>query len=195
MGAPERWPPARPPPLPAAAAIGPGTASVLKWGAGVRDWLLGGNTVARIGLLILFVGIAFLLRYVAEHTHVPIEVRLVGVALGALVFLAIGWHLRTRRPGFAMTMQGGAIGILYLTAFASLRLYGVLPPGAAFAFMAMLAILSGVLAVLQDGRALAGLGALGGFAAPLLISTGAGRIEMLFAFYLLLDLGVLGVAW
>ena len=61
--------------------------------------------------------------------------------------------------------------------------------------MAMLAILSGVLAVLQDGRALAGLGALGGFAAPLLISTGAGRIEMLFAFYLLLDLGVLGVAW
>jgi len=166
-----------------------------QWSAVARDWLLGGNTVARIGLLILFVGIAFLLRYVAEHTHVPIEVRLVGVALGALAFLAIGWRLRLHRPGFAMTMQGGAIGILYLTAFASLRLYGVLPAAAAFAFMAMLAILSGLLAVLQDARALAALGALGGFAAPLLISTGAGRVELLFGFYLLLDLGVLGVAW
>jgi len=161
----------------------------------LRAWLLGGNTVARVGLLILFVGIAFLLRYVAEHTRVPIEVRLLGVSLGALVFLVLGWRLRERRAGFAMTLQGGAIGILYLTAFASLRLYGVLAPGAAFAFMAMLAILSGVLAVLQDARALATLGALGGFIAPLLISTGAGRIELLLGFYLLLDLGVLGVAW
>ncbi len=193
---PEPWRAASSTPLPAEAPIPLAAASsVMQWSAGVRDWLLGGNTVARIGLLILFVGVAFLLRFVAEHTRVPIEVRLVGVAFGALVFLAIGWHLRTRRPGFAMTMQGGAIGILYLTAFAALRLYGVLPPGAAFAFTAMPAILSGVLAVLQDGRALAALGALGGFAAPLLISTGAGRIEMLFAFYLLLDLGVLGVAW
>jgi uncharacterized membrane protein len=161
----------------------------------VRAWLLGGNTVARVGLLILFVGVAFLLRYVAEHTRVPIEARLLAVAVGALVFLAIGWRLRDRRAGFALTLQGGAIGILYLTAFASLRLYGVLGPAAAFSLMAMLAVLSGVLAVLQDGRALAALGALGGFAAPLLISTSAGRIELLLGFYLLLDLGVLGVAW
>ena len=160
-----------------------------------RDWLLGGNTVARVGLLVLFVGIAFLLRYVAEHTHVPIEARLAGVAALGVAFLAVGWRLRTRQPGFAMTLQGGAIGILYLTAFASLRVYGVLPQAAAFAFMALLAVLSGILAILQDGRALAVLGALGGFAAPLLVSTGAGRIEVLFAFYLLLDLGVLGVAW
>lgn len=181
-------------PLPLeAGADGPDQVSQLL--SGVRAWMLGGNTVARVGLLILFVGVAFLLRYVAEHTRVPIEVRLLGVSLGALVFLAIGWRLRERRAGFAMTLQGGAIGILYLIAFASLRLYGVLGPGAAFGLMAMLAILSGLLAVLQDGRALATLGALGGFSAPLLISTGAGRIELLLGFYLLLDLGVLGVAW
>jgi uncharacterized membrane protein len=174
---------------------GAGAGAALQWSAAVRDWLLGGNTVARVGLLILFVGVAFLLRYVAERTRIPIEVRLVGVAVGALLFLAIGWRLRTGRPGFAMTMQGGAIAILYMTAFASLRVYGVLPAAAAFVFMALLAILSGLLAILQDGRALAGLGALGGFAAPLLISTGSGRVEVLFAFYLLLDLGVLGVAW
>jgi uncharacterized membrane protein len=160
-----------------------------------REWLFGGNTVARVGLLVLFVGVAFLLRYVAEHTKVPIEARLIGVALGALVFLGLGWRLRERRPGFALTLQGGAIGILYLTAFAALRLYGVLTPGPAFVFMAGLAALSGVLAVLQDGRALATLGAFGGFAVPLLISTGSGRVEMLFTFYLLLDLGVLGIAW
>ena len=63
--------------------------------ATARAWLLGGNTVARVGVLVLFVGVAFLLRYVAERTQVPIELRLVGVALGAIALLAIGWRLRT----------------------------------------------------------------------------------------------------
>jgi uncharacterized membrane protein len=162
--------------------------------AAARDWLLGGNTVARVGLLVLFVGVAFLLRYVAERTAVPIELRLAGVALGGVVFLVVGWRMRERRPGFAVTLQGGAIGILYLTAYAALRLYEVLPPVAAFAFMAALAALSAVLAVLQDARALAALGATGGFLAPLLVATGSGRIELLFSYYLVLNLGVLGVA-
>ncbi|MGZ9059815.1 MAG: DUF2339 domain-containing protein, partial [Burkholderiaceae bacterium] len=95
--------------------------------AAVRSWFFGGNTVARVGLLVLFVGVAFLLRYVAERTHVPIELRLVGVALGALALLVVGWRLRHKRAGYAITLQGGAIGILYLTVFAALRLYDVLP--------------------------------------------------------------------
>lgn len=160
-----------------------------------KDWLLGGNTVARVGLLVLFVGVAFLLRYVAERTQVPIEVRLLGVAAGALVFLVLGWRLRETRPGFAITLQGGAIGILYLTVFAAMRLYGVLPALGAFGLMAVLAALSGALAVMQNARALAALGATGGFLAPILVSTGEGRAALLFAYYLLLNLGVLGVAW
>jgi len=174
----------------------PATPSMLQLGlVAARNWLLGGNTVARVGVLVLFVGIAFLLRYVAEHTRVPIEMRLLGVALAALVFLALGWRLRTRRPGFAITLQGAAIGILYLTAFAGLRLYAALPPLVAFAFMALLAVLAGLLAILQDARALAALGAAGGFLAPILISTGEGRVVLLFSYYLLLNCGVLGVAW
>jgi len=163
--------------------------------AKAKAWLLGGNTVARVGLLLLFIGVAFLLRYVAEHTHIPIEWRLTGVALGAIALLVVGWRMRAKRPGYAITLQGGAIGILYLTVFAALRLYNVLPPVPAFALLAALAVLSGVLAVAQNARALAALGATGGFLAPILVSTGSGRIELLLSYYLLLNLGVLGVAW
>jgi len=46
----------------------------------VREFFTGGNTVVRVGILILFFGVAFLLRYVAEHSHIPIEFRLSGVA-------------------------------------------------------------------------------------------------------------------
>ncbi|HET9023108.1 MAG TPA: DUF2339 domain-containing protein, partial [Burkholderiaceae bacterium] len=160
-----------------------------------KAWLLGGNTVARIGLLVLFIGVAFLLRYVAEHARIPVELRLAGVALGAVVLLVFGWRLRERRVGYAVTLQGGAIGILYLTVFAALRLYSVLEPVPAFALLAALAVLSGVLSVVQNARALAALGATGGFLAPILVSTGSGRIELLLSYYLLLNLGVLGIAW
>ncbi len=163
--------------------------------AAARTWLFGGNTVARVGLLVLFVGVAFLLRYVAERTNVPIELRLVGVALGALALLVVGWRLRHKRAGYAITLQGGAIGILYLTVFAAMRLYDVLPAVPAFALLAALAVFSGVLAIAQNARALAALGATGGFLAPILVSTGAGRIEILLSLYLLLNLGVLGIAW
>lgn len=163
--------------------------------ASAKAWLLGGNTVARVGLLLLFIGVAFLLRYVAEHTNVPIEWRLTGVALGAIALLVVGWRMRKKRPGYAITLQGGAIGILYLTVFAALRLYNVLPAVPAFALLAALAVLSGVLAVAQNARALAALGATGGFLAPILVSTGSGRIELLLSYYLLLNLGVLGIAW
>lgn len=160
-----------------------------------KTWLLGGNTVARVGLLVLFIGVAFLLRYLAEHTRIPIELRLAAVAFGAVVLLAFGWRLRERRFGYAVTLQGGAIGILYLTVFAALRLYDVLAPVPAFALLAALAALSGALSVVQNARALAALGATGGFLAPILVSTGSGRIELLLSYYLLLNLGVLGIAW
>ncbi len=105
----------------------------------IREWFTGGNTLVRAGIVILFIGVAFLLRYIAEHTYVPIQLRLSGVAVGGVVLLALGWRLRKKRPGYALALQGGAIGILYLTVFASLRLFSVMSPGPAFALLVLLA--------------------------------------------------------
>ncbi len=38
--------------------------------ATAKNWLLGGNTLVRSGIVILFIGISFLIKYAAEHTHV-----------------------------------------------------------------------------------------------------------------------------
>ena len=65
------------------------------------NFFFGGNTVVRFGVIVLFFGVAFLLKYAAEHIEIPIEARLIGVALGAVVMLAIGWRLRQSRPGYA----------------------------------------------------------------------------------------------
>ncbi len=163
--------------------------------APLRDWFFGGNTIVKAGVLILFLGLAFLAKYASEHVDLPIELRLAGIGVAAIVLLAVGWRLRTSRPGYAQALQGGAVAVLYLTLFVAFKFYGVLAVGPVFAMMVAIAALAAALAVLQDARALAVIGALGGFATPLLVSTGSGNQVALFSYYLVLDLGILAVAW
>jgi uncharacterized membrane protein len=146
-------------------------------------------------VVILFFGVAFLLKYAYEHTHVPIEVRLIGVALGAVVLLVLGWRLRESRPGYALSLQGAGVGVLYLTIFAAFRLYSLLPPLPAFVLLVAVAAFSAALAVLQNSLALAVIAASGGFLAPVLASTGRGSHVMLFSYYLVLNLGIFAIAW
>lgn len=159
------------------------------------DRLLRGNLMARAGVVVLFFGVAFLLKYTYQHVRVPIELRLAGVALAAMVLLAIGWRLRLTREGYGLALQGGGVGLLYLTIFGALRLFELLPAGPAFALLLAVAALSAVLAVLQDSWALAVLGASGGFLAPILASTGAGSHVALFSYYAVLNGGILAIAW
>jgi uncharacterized membrane protein len=161
----------------------------------VREFFTGGNALVRAGVIVLFFGVAFLLRYVAEHTRIPIEFRLAGVAAGAIGLLALGWWLRRSRPGYALALQGGAVGILYLVIFAALHLYAVMPASAAFALLAALAALSATLAVLQNSMAFALLAVTGGFLAPILASTGQGNHVVLFSYYAVLNAAIVAIAW
>lgn len=161
----------------------------------LRDYFTGGNALVRAGVVVLLFGVGFLLRYLAEHTHIPIEFRLSGVALGALALLVLGWRLRTRRLGYALALQGGAVGILYLTVFSALHLYSLLSPTAAFALLAAISALSGTLAVLQSSLAVALLSITGGFLAPFLASTGHGDHVALFSYFAVLNAVILGISW
>jgi len=160
-----------------------------------RDWLLGGNTVVRVGIIVLFFGVAFLLKYAADNAMLPVEFRLAGVALGAVVLLVLGWRIGPRRGAYGLVLQGGGIGVLYLTVFAATKLYGLLPASAAFPLMVVICALGAILAIRQDAPALAFLASAGGFLAPVLISTGGGSHVVLFSYYALLDAGIFAIAW
>ncbi len=159
------------------------------------EWVRGGNLLVKVGVVILFFGVSFLLKYAAQYGFVPIELRLSAVALGGLALLAIGWRLRGKRERYALALQGGGVGILYLTIFAAFRLYQLIPASAAFALLTAICLFSAILAVLENAPALAVLGFSGGFLAPVLASTGSGSHVALFSYYGLLNAGIIGIAW
>ena len=178
-----------------AVAAAPASAHEDKIVAAIRGFFTGGNTLVRVGVIVLFFGVAFLLRYMAEHSHISIEVRLTGVALASIALIILGWRLRKTRGGYALALQGGGVGILYLIVFAALRLYSILPATIAFPALVVIAILSAALAVLQNSMAFALLGLSGGFLAPVLASTGEGSHVVLFSYYAVLNSGIVAIAW
>ncbi len=164
-------------------------------GPGFWERLFTENLVVKVGIVILFFGVAFLLKYAYERIHVPIELRLTAIAAGAVLLLLIGWRLRHARPGYALALQGGGVGVLYLVIFAAFRMFNLLPAGLAFALLVVVAVSSAALAVTQNSLTLAAMGASGGFLAPVLASTGQGSHVMLFSYYAVLNAGIVAVAW
>ncbi len=154
-----------------------------------------GNLVVKIGVLILFFGVAFLLKYASDNALLPPEARLAGAMLGGVALLVAGWRLRNRVVAYALVLQGGGVGVMYLSLFAAAKIFHLAPLGLVFALMVALVIFSGLLAVLQNARSLAFFGMVGGFLAPVLTSTGSGSHVMLFTYYALLNAGILGIAW
>ncbi|WP_347505509.1 DUF2339 domain-containing protein [Pseudomonas anguilliseptica] len=160
-----------------------------------KDWLLGGNTVLRVGVVLLFLGLAFLLRYATEGVVVPVELRYASVAASAVALLGLGWWLRLRNPNYALMLQGTGIAVLYLTVFAAMRLHPLLEPGMALGLLVLVTVFSAILAVKQNALGLAAAAALGGFAAPILAFTGSGNHVALFSYFALLNAGIFVIAW
>jgi uncharacterized membrane protein len=161
---------------------------------GARNWLLGGNTIVRVGLVVLFVGLSFLASYAAAAGLFPVEMRLALVAIVGAGLLATGFRARLQKPNFGLALQGGGVATIYLTLFAAVQLVEGFSPVAAFALMICVCALGCALALLQRSQALAVTAFTGGFAVPVLVSTGSQDLVGLFAYYTLLNFAILFIA-
>ena len=157
--------------------------------------LFSGNIVAKVGVVVLFFGVGFLLKFAYDRGLMPPELRLLGVAAAAVGLFFTGWRLRDTRRLYGLILQGGASGLAYLDVFFALKTYGFIGPALGFGLFALLGVATTVVAVRQDSRTLAVLGLGGAFLAPVLASTGSGNHVLLFSYYMLINLFVLAVSW
>lgn len=164
-------------------------------GSTIAGFLCRGNPIARIGVVILFFGVAFALKFATDQGYVPVELRIIGAALGGLLLIALGWKLRHTRRGFAAALMGGGSGVLYITTFISFRVLNFIGQLPAFALLTAITALAASLAVVQNASALALLAMIGGFLVPVLTSNGDGNHVALFSYLAILNLGIFGICW
>ena len=152
---------------------------------------LTGNPIAKIGMLILFVGVAFLIKYVTINFYVPISYRLMAVACLGIGLMMFSIPLFSINKVYAGILAGGGTSILYLTIYSAATMYLLLAPVTAILLMVVTSLVSASLAFNKNSRGLMLISMVGGFLAPLLIESGSGRIGLVFCYYMLLNVAIL----
>ena len=150
---------------------------------------------AAIAGIALVVAAVFFLKYSIEAGWLQPPVR---VAIGILVAVALlvvcEMKAARRYPATANAMDAAAIAILFATFFAAHALWNLIPSLVAFGLLAMVTLIAVLLSIRRESLFIAVLGLLGGFATPALLSTGENRPIPLFAYLLLLNVGLAQVA-
>ena len=158
------------------------------------EWLLGGNWLARIGIVALIFGVAFFISLAIDRGWLGETARvLLGVAAG-VVFLAAGEYFRKRYGVWAQTVTGGGIAILYLSVYGAFALYALISTELAFGAFALITLAGALLSLRHEAMGVAVLSILGGFATPLLLQDELPSQRLLLIYVLVLDVGVLSLA-
>ena len=166
---------------------------------GSLSWeqFIGAKLFAWIGGFVLFLTVAYFVRYSFEHDLIPPEVR---VALGFLLGIGLvvgGVVLRRKEYAItAHTLCATGIVILYSVTFACRAVYhfAFFGPVPTFVLMTLVTATAFLLAIRLEAQVVALLGMLGGFLTPVLLSTGKDAPIALFGYIALLDAGLLAVA-
>jgi uncharacterized membrane protein len=160
----------------------------------IRAWLFGGNPLARLGVLILFLGIAFGLKYAIDAGLLTKQMGHLAAGAFGVILSGVGWRVRQLMRNYGLVLQGGGAGIVFLTVFSAVNLADLLSPEQGFPLMVAAVAAGSALAVLQDALGLALLSLVGGFLAPILVSINEDPVA-LFSYCLILSGGILTIAW
>src|SRR3984957_723196 len=149
----------------------------------------------RIGIVAMLIGVSYFLKYAFDNNWVGPGGRItIGLLLGIGLIL---WSERFRSRGydaFSYSLKAVGIGTLYLSLWGAFQIYHLIPAAAAFLAMAVVTAATIALALSQDAELLASFALVGGFATPILLSTGQNHEAVLFSYVALLDFSILIMA-
>ena len=158
------------------------------------SWFTRVHVMVQVGMIVLFFGVAFLVKYAADQGWLSLEMRLAAAAGLGVVLTAVGWRVRNKARTYGLALIGGGWGIIYLTTFGAYSLYNLIPASLAFAVFVALGVAYALMAVLNDAWILAFLAVVGAFLAPILASDGGGSHVILFGYYAVVNAGILAIA-
>lgn len=156
---------------------------------------IGENIVSKIGIAILVIGVAFFVKYAIDKEWINEIARVgIGILCGGIV-LGFAHRLRKNFKAFSSVLVAGGISIFYFTIGIAFHQYHIFDQTTAFIIMLLITAFSVFISIVYDRVELAALSIIGGFATPFMVSTGQGNYQVLFTYILILDIGMLILAY
>lgn len=156
---------------------------------------IGENLANKIGIGVLVLGIGYFVKYAIDQDWIGIYGRVfIGILCGGLLLGLAHW-LRKSFAAFSSVLVGGGIAVLYLTIAIAFHEYQIFSQTLAFILMVIITGFTILLAIRYNRVELAVLAILGGFGSPFMVSTGEGNYVVLFSYIIILDAGMLLLAY
>jgi uncharacterized membrane protein len=156
---------------------------------------IGENLINKIGIAILVLAIGFFVKYAIDNNWVgPIGRVGIGVLCGAIL-VGIAHKLRTSYKAFSSVLVGGGLAIFYFTITLAYHQFHLFNQTTAFIILIIITLFACALALLYDRQELAVIALVGGLASPFMVSNGHANYNALFIYLLILNAGLLIIAY
>ena len=152
---------------------------------------IGGKLITIIGIIILVIGLGIGVKYAIDNDMLGPLARIVlaYVAGGILLFIAL--RLKANYKAFSAVLLSGGMASLYFTTFIAYSLYGMFGQIAAFAIMVVFTMFTVFAATVYNLQIIGIIGLVGAYAVPMLLSDGSGKIEVMFSYMVIVNIGIL----
>ena len=162
---------------------------------GVEDELIG-KWFPRIGALAVVLGAGFGFKYAIDQGWIGPRLRVMVGLLLASILIAVGdWSRKRDWTAYAQAITGGGVGLLYLTLWASVGMYDLVPPSVGFLCLVGVSGLGCALALRHESQTLALLSVIGGFINPFVTGASTDMPNGLYLYVLTIDLAVVGLSF
>lgn len=156
---------------------------------------IGENLINKIGIAILVLGIGYFVKFAIDQDWINEIGRVfIGILAGGLL-IGVAHRLRNTLAAFSSVLVGGGLAVLYFTIAIAFHDYHLFSQTAAFLIMVVITGFSILLSVSYNRVELAFFAVLGGFSTPFMLSTGQGNYQVLFIYILILNAGMLVLAY
>ena len=156
---------------------------------------IGENLINKIGIAILVLAIGFFVKYAIDNNWVgPVGRVGIGIACGGIL-IAIAHYLRNSYKAFSSVLVGGGLAVFYFTITLAFHQFNLFSQTVAFIILIVITIFAVLLSLLYDKQELAVIALVGGFISPFMVSTGHANYDALFIYLLILNTGLLIIAY
>lgn len=156
---------------------------------------IGENLANKIGIAILVLSIAYFVKYAIDSNWIGPAGRVgIGVLCGAII-IAFAHRLRNTYKAFSSVLVGGGVAVFYFTITLAYHQFQLFSQPVAFVILIIITIFAVALSLLYNRQELAVIALIGGLGSPFMVSTGHANYQALFIYLLILNVGLLVIAY
>jgi uncharacterized membrane protein len=151
--------------------------------------------LVRVGVIVVVMAVGFGLQLSIKRGILGPSGRVACSLICGSVFVGLGLRCMTKKlQMLGQGFIGGGLAMFYFSFYASSMMFNLMPAQFAFLSMALVTAAAVVIAVRLNALSIAVLGAIGGYLTPVMLKTEHPNLHLLYAYLLILGIGMLGVS-